>query len=156
MGDGQLLDAAAHALGRHGGPGGRLLGQDAQELLAAVAVERVAGTSLLLELRRNHLKDLVARLVAVGVVVSLEVIDVEERQAVAVPVANRACLEQSQVLREGSPVAESGERVAQADRGQLVVQLLQLDPLVGELAMQGRDPGRGDQMGPELVASRAA
>jgi hypothetical protein len=53
-----------------------LLREDAQELLAAVTVVPVAGPSLALELGTDRVQDAVAGLVAVGVVVGLEVVDV--------------------------------------------------------------------------------
>ena len=109
----------------------RLLGEDAQELLAAVAVERVAAAGLGLELGRHRLQHLVAGLVAVGVVVGLEVIDVEQRHAVPVAVAGHSGLEQLEILLQRPAVAESGQRVAPGDVGELVVEPLQLDALVG-------------------------
>ena len=89
----------------------RLLGEDAEELLAAVAVEGVSSAGLRLELGRDGLQDAVAGLVAVDVVVRLEVVDVEQSHAVAVPVADDPPLEQIEILLHGSPVAEPGELV---------------------------------------------
>ena len=64
--------------------------------------------------------------VAVGVVVRLEVVDVEHGHAIAVRVAHDARLEQLEVLFEGAPVAEAGERVLARERRELVVHEPQL------------------------------
>ena len=57
----------------------------------------------------------------VGVVVRLEVIDVEHRHAVAVRVARTPRLEEIEILFERAAIAEPGERVLAGERGELVV-----------------------------------
>ena len=122
MRDRKPFQADPHALDRKGPGHQGLLGEDAQELFAAVAVERVSPASMVLELGRDSLKDLVTGLVTVGVVVGLEVIDVEQSHAVAVPIAGHARLQQVEILIEGPAVTQSGERVPSGDGGELVVQ----------------------------------
>ena len=64
--DGEPHEPDPHALDREGPGRQGLLGEDAQELLAAVAVERVSAARLRLQLLRHRLEDHVAGLVAVA------------------------------------------------------------------------------------------
>src|SRR5436305_631374 len=101
----QRLHPGTHPL--NGGQAGleRLLGKDAEEILAAVAVEGIASARLTAELVRHGGEHVVAGLMTVRVVVGLEVIDVDQRHAVAMPVALNARLEQLEVLLERPAVA---------------------------------------------------
>ena len=95
------FEPGAHALDCRRPRLERLLGEDAEELVAPEAVERVACARLRLRAASaNVCEHVVAGLVAVGVVVRLEVVDVEHGHAVAVRVARDARLEQIEVLLE--------------------------------------------------------
>ena len=150
-GTGQPLHRGPHPLDGHRARRQRLFGEDAQELFPAIAVERVPAADLGLELGGHGPQDLVARRVPVGVVVGLEVIDVEQSHAVAVAVTGHSGLQQRKILLEGPPVPQARERVPTGDDDERVVQGLQFGPLPGQLVMEGGDPGGGDQAGPEAV-----
>ena len=83
--------------------GGRfegLLGQYDQELLPAVAVGRVTATALVSDGLSDPPQDLVAREVAVMVVVRFERVYVAQRHGVVVPVALRPRLQDIEFLVE--------------------------------------------------------
>ena len=86
--------------------------QQQQELLAAIAAGHVGGTRLLAQHRRQVLEDFVARLVAVGIVDALEMVEIDQHQAQRVPLA----LAVRQIAVHGgieiAPVVETGQRVA--------------------------------------------
>ena len=107
----ERLDDAAQALGGERGRLERLLGQQDEELLAAVAVDRVAAADGVGERRAHAAQQGVALEVAGAVVVALEAVDVEERDAPAVAVALRAGAHRLEVLGEAVAVAQTGERV---------------------------------------------
>ena len=66
---------------------------------------------------------------AVNIVVGLEVIDVDQSHAVAMPVTGHARLEQLEILLQGAAVAEPRQRVVAGDCAELLVQPFQLGSL---------------------------
>ena len=89
---GSASASTARADALEGDAGARLglLGQEHQELFAAVAVDLVAAPQALGDRAGHGAEGLVAGEVAVMVVVALEVIDVAERGGVGVAVARHA------------------------------------------------------------------
>src|SRR4051794_36433854 len=135
MRDRQALQTASHTLRGDGAVGEGLLWKDAEELLTAVAVQRVAGSGLILQLGGDRLENLITGLMTVGVVVRLEVIDIQECHAVPVPVPCHAGFEQLEVLLEGAAIAQSGQRISPGDGGELGIEPYELAALVGQLAV---------------------
>jgi hypothetical protein len=91
----------------------RLLGQQDEEFLAAVAVHGVARAALAPEGVVGHLaQHSVFSLVAVTVVERREPIEVAEQHAIGVAVADPARAVGQQILLQPKPVPEPGERIA--------------------------------------------
>ena len=122
MGQGQRLDRGPQPLGGERGGLDRLLGQQHQEFLAAVAVEGVAGADLLIERAGDRAQDVVTGQMAGRVVVGLEEVDVEQRDRVDVAVAIDPAAQDIEVLGEPVAVAEAGQRVVPGVVVQLAVQ----------------------------------
>ncbi len=79
--DGKIADRGPNLLGNERGAGRRRVRQQHDELLAAIARRRVAGaTNALADALRHGGQRLVARLMAVRVVVGLEAVDIDEEQ----------------------------------------------------------------------------
>src|SRR5207237_166234 len=116
----------SHALDRIGSRGEGLFGEYAKEFVATEAVERVSGANFLLEPPRERMKDPIAGGMTVVIVVRLEMVDVEHGNAVAVLVAGHARFQQVEILFEGPPVTQPGERVLADEGRQLVVRAPQL------------------------------
>ncbi len=76
----QLLDPAADALGHDGRAFQRLVGQDHRKFLAAVARHQIVCAHFAGHGAGDALQTLVAAQVAVGIVVLLEVVDVDHQQ----------------------------------------------------------------------------
>ena len=115
----------------------RLLGQQHEQLLAAVAVDGVAGAALAHERVGDRAQDVVSGLVALAVVERLEVIEVAEQHAVGVAVADPARVVRREVLLEAQPVPEPGEWIAASLLGERRVEALELalDPAaLGDVA----------------------
>ena len=113
--DGEPFQADPHALNRERAVGQGLLREDAQELFAAVPIQRVSPASLAGQLGRDRLEDLVAGGGGRSGRLGLEVVDVEQRHAVAMPVACHARLQELEVLVERPSVLQPGERVPAGD-----------------------------------------
>ena len=102
-------------------------GQDDQELLAAVAIDRVRGTEGGLE-RLDHLsQDLIAREVTEAVVDGLEVVDVDLDQAVGDARAMDVRPNGPEVLYQAAAVAGPGERIDPGGQLQRVMHPLELE-----------------------------
>src|SRR5262249_11132413 len=86
----KVLDDAAQARGGERGGVERLLGEEDEELLAAVAVDGVAAAHRGGEGGADAAQQMVTLEVAGAVVEALEVVDVDERDAPAMAVALRA------------------------------------------------------------------
>ena len=120
----------------------RAVGQDDEELLAAEADDRVGAAQLRVPGDRAFAQDRVAGEVAVGVVVGLEVVDVDDRQAERRLGAAGPRHLARQLLVERAPVRQAGEGVAAGQGLDLGQQLLAfgLDPLqLGDVGGAGVD-----------------
>jgi HPt (histidine-containing phosphotransfer) domain-containing protein len=111
MRDGEPLDDRAHALAGERRGLERLLGQQHEELLAAVPVHGVAPAHRLGQRGAHAAQQRVALEVPGAVVVALEAVEVEQRDAPAVAVALGPGLHRGEVLGQTVTVAETGQRV---------------------------------------------
>ena len=93
-----------------------LLRQEHDELLAAEPIDAVARAELALDRPNDRLERFVAREVAVGVVVVLEMVEVAHRDGARTPVAARLLAKREQVLGERAAVLRAGERRRRARR----------------------------------------
>src|SRR5580704_2109881 len=111
MRDAQLFHLVPHSVHSRPSVRDRLLRKDGEELLAAVPIETVAASKMILDGPRDSAKRLVARQMAEAIVVRFELVDVAESGAVTMAVAGGAPLQRLEVLLEAAPVGDRRERV---------------------------------------------
>src|SRR3954447_3466781 len=111
VGKPEVPHGVTHAVGDDQSAVERLLCEEDEELLAAVAVDGVAAAALAAEGVGDGAQHAVAGLVAVTIVERLEVIDVAEQHAVGVAVADATGVETDQILLQAKAVPQPGEGV---------------------------------------------
>src|SRR3569833_1349018 len=128
-GDGALwpiggLDSGAASLGRLKCRIGIRMGEDNNELLAAISRDEGGLPRRGRQKLADTLEDLVAGRVAIGIVVLLELVDVEQDHRQRRPIALRLGPCDRQAIMEGAMVLEPREAVGGRQRLQLLILLL--------------------------------
>ena len=138
------LDCAAHSVGRNGRTIEILLWEDDQELFAAVPIDIVAEPRLLPQDSGDLAERGVTREVPGGIVVALEVVDVEEGETVAVPIAVHTRMQRSEIFLHAQTVADPCQRIAPTLIEVLLTPRLELDPPGGQSTVHGHGARRDD------------
>src|SRR6185437_9920417 len=155
--EGELGDLRADPLGDLLGRRLADVEQDDGELLAAVTGDQIVGAPPVLQDLGDAAQGVVARHVAVAVVVALEVIDVDHQDRQRQPGAVAALHLQRHPLAEVAVVVEAGQTVGDRQLGEARVQVLELlGPLDDLLLERGVERGQlgvlrpqlGEQLGP--------
>jgi hypothetical protein len=108
----QVLEALADFLGAYGGLWQRTFGKDDEKLFASVAAGKVVGAHTMKQSFGDQAEGLVAGGMAEGVVVALEVINVEHHDRQSAAAAEGTVDFAFERFLHVSAVEESGERVA--------------------------------------------
>src|SRR5262245_24580807 len=121
-----LADPLDHAP-REGVRAGEVgLRQQQEQLVAAVAVEAIGRAQVVPQRAREPAQHLVPGSVAAAVVVLLEVVDVEERDAVAAAVALRRGVRMREIDLERAAVADAEQPVLERERAHTLERALEL------------------------------
>ena len=124
----RILDAVGHRLRLFAGG----FGQDHGKFFSAVAVSRIELTQAALDDLGQANENLVPLQMAEGVVVFLEVVDIQQQQGKRRVVADRAVDFQGQLIVEMSRIEQLGQTVG---GGQGLQLLEHLDALLGQVAL---------------------
>jgi len=138
--EGERLDQHLEKTERHLlGLGGRghAFGQ-VEEFVATETRQRVRGSGHHLETPGDPHQQLVSHEVAVSVVHSLEVIEVQQQHGSEPALANGLGVRVGEPILEQSPVGEPGERVVEG----LMRELRRECPLIGDVALRGDEVER--------------
>ena len=135
-GQGGGFHGGAQALAQAQGVADVGRGQGGDELLAAVAGQQViTALQAAVEDRGDRLQAAITFRMPVGVVESLEVVDIDHQHRQPHALATGAAVRAAERFIEVAPVAEPGQRIAPGQQRQLVA--LTLDLHLGEHAAQG-------------------
>jgi len=136
---------ALHPLGGQGDVVDAAVRQKEKELLTAIAVDAFVCPSRPIEAVCDVAQGFVTGEMTVVVVVKLEVVDVEERDAVGTSKSERPGVGAYKILLHAAPVAEPGQSVGERLPEQFEVGLLELGLGFDQLAVQDGHALRGHQ-----------
>ncbi len=134
------FDRFAHPLGEGDGRLHRRTGEDQHELLAAVAAHPVDLPCVVAQDLGELAQYLIAGLMAVGVVDTLEHVEIAHDARERLAQAERVLEGLVEAFFEAAPVVDAREGVGPRDAHELIVDREQLRPLAFDFLLQGLDP----------------